>query len=634
MELNKKFQESLDLKRNAGAARFRKIENVQQILWIQNNQIPPFYVEVLQYVSCTLSGQGIDTNLLFPLLVHSRLPQEVLGQIWSVCNQTFPGQLTFQEFFAAMALVAIRQQNNSAQINLSQRPEPQVQQPQPQQQPQEQIQANFEDDDDDDEFGDFTEATGELQSQPAAPAITPSHIAPTIDSFHKEPSHQNQIPTEKSDQNQQENTTEHSVTPIPVIPVSEVDFSMASIPTAPMPSGFVENHQQEAEMNAPANNGDIYAALRDISGPSVSEELPKLELPVLEQPHPVNAEKNDNEEEDDDDFGDFEEAKNEEPTIPEPVFKNLKFQKCSLSIFENSNRFPKKSPPHLSQSTTLSSDFDLLAGLDFGTPSEPVLPIEAPTTEDRLAQVLSLDLPDLQETQNRSIDQKGEEVEDVENEELEISSPDNENMPSWDIITNDESEESKSRSNSEIPPVSVEESEQLPKPIEETAEASEVVETPEKEVKIPKRRSLLSKAEPVWKNLLKECLRVIRITHDVFKGAEADILTEVLLAKEGQDYLANVCSIYLASYRYLTALRNFGFSITPEMKEIDGMWESLADLVQNHSKTLELPLAKVRPITRDCKICLHKSKEDYHFICRCMYQEVIKEDLPDFRLTS
>ena len=45
MELNKKFQDSLDLRRNAGAARFRKIENVQQILWIQNNQIPPFYIE-------------------------------------------------------------------------------------------------------------------------------------------------------------------------------------------------------------------------------------------------------------------------------------------------------------------------------------------------------------------------------------------------------------------------------------------------------------------------------------------------------------------------------------------------------------------------------------------------------------
>ena len=45
MELNKKFQDSLDLGRNAGAARFRKIEIVQQILWIQNNQIPPFYIE-------------------------------------------------------------------------------------------------------------------------------------------------------------------------------------------------------------------------------------------------------------------------------------------------------------------------------------------------------------------------------------------------------------------------------------------------------------------------------------------------------------------------------------------------------------------------------------------------------------
>ena len=28
--------------------------------------------------------------------------------------------------------------------------------------------------------------------------------------------------------------------------------------------------------------------------------------------------------------------------------------------------------------------------------------------------------------------------------------------------------------------------------------------------KVPKRRSLLSKAEPVWKKLVKECLRVVR----------------------------------------------------------------------------------------------------------------------------
>merc|ERR1712210_69016 len=209
MELNKKFQDSLDLRRNAGAARFRKIENIQQILWIQNNQIPPFYIEVLQYVTCTFGGQAIDTNLLFPLLVYSRLPQDVLGQIWAVCNQTFPGQLTLQEFFAAMALVAIRQQNNSAQISLqtiadfpcvpnffdfdlSQRPEPVQQAPVQYQAPPQQNHAQAVEDleEDDDEFGDFAESTGELPVVQAsyAPTIKSSDIVTPIDIFHKEPS--------------------------------------------------------------------------------------------------------------------------------------------------------------------------------------------------------------------------------------------------------------------------------------------------------------------------------------------------------------------------------------------------------------------------------------------------------------
>ena len=77
----------------------------------------------------------------------------------------------------------------------------------------------------------------------------------------------------------------------------------------------ISNHHQ-MEPEKPAATGDIYAALRDMQGPTVSEELPKLELPVSEQALPENAHQQAQEQsqqvehgEEDDDFGDFEEAK-------------------------------------------------------------------------------------------------------------------------------------------------------------------------------------------------------------------------------------------------------------------------------------------------------------------------------------
>lgn len=60
------------------------------------------------------------------------------------------------------------------------------------------------------------------------------------------------------------------------------------------------------------------------------------------------------------------------------------------------------------------------------------------------------------------------------------------------------------------------------------------------------------------------------------------------------------------------------------MKEIDSMWESLADLVQNHSKTLELPFAKVRPITRDCKVPINKNTLYHEKNSRSVYINVKK----------
>lgn len=42
-------------------------------------------------------------------MVGSGLPRSILGNIWSLVNCTFPGQLTRQEFFACLALIALVQ---------------------------------------------------------------------------------------------------------------------------------------------------------------------------------------------------------------------------------------------------------------------------------------------------------------------------------------------------------------------------------------------------------------------------------------------------------------------------------------------------------------------------------------------
>lgn len=51
----------------------------------------------------------VDTNKVFPLLLTSQLPTEVLGHIWSLANQKYAGQLTEQELYIVLALVAAAQ---------------------------------------------------------------------------------------------------------------------------------------------------------------------------------------------------------------------------------------------------------------------------------------------------------------------------------------------------------------------------------------------------------------------------------------------------------------------------------------------------------------------------------------------
>lgn len=54
-------------------------------------------------------GDMPDTGLVYVLLRTSGLSNEVLGTIWALTNRSQPGQLIKEEFFAALALVALAQ---------------------------------------------------------------------------------------------------------------------------------------------------------------------------------------------------------------------------------------------------------------------------------------------------------------------------------------------------------------------------------------------------------------------------------------------------------------------------------------------------------------------------------------------
>ncbi|KAH0560934.1 synergin gamma-like [Cotesia glomerata] len=85
-------------------------------LWPTSNVLPSMYRKVWDTVKEESLGLGamqgellVDTNKVFPLLLTSQLPTEVLGYIWSLANQKYAGQLTEQELYIVLALTAIAQ---------------------------------------------------------------------------------------------------------------------------------------------------------------------------------------------------------------------------------------------------------------------------------------------------------------------------------------------------------------------------------------------------------------------------------------------------------------------------------------------------------------------------------------------
>lgn len=86
-------------------------------LWPNSNILPQFYKQVWEAVRDDKSFSRnslqrellVDTNKIFPLLLTSQLPTDILGYIWSLANKKYAGQLTEQELYIVLALVALAQ---------------------------------------------------------------------------------------------------------------------------------------------------------------------------------------------------------------------------------------------------------------------------------------------------------------------------------------------------------------------------------------------------------------------------------------------------------------------------------------------------------------------------------------------
>ena len=75
-------------------------------------QFPQFYQQVWKIVG---QQEGLaDTARIFPLLLTSGLPTDVLGYIWGLANHKVAGQLTEQELYIVLALVALAQVSDNS----------------------------------------------------------------------------------------------------------------------------------------------------------------------------------------------------------------------------------------------------------------------------------------------------------------------------------------------------------------------------------------------------------------------------------------------------------------------------------------------------------------------------------------
>lgn len=424
MDLNTKFNKSLDLSQSSSASRHRKVQHINEILWIQNFQVPPLYRQLANYVTVE---NNISTPLLYKVLESSGLNQHALCAIWSVCNKTLPGQLTYNELFASIGLVAALQHNPSATIDLNSIASfPMV--------------PNF-------NFDFSSEYRSAIISNavtnPANTSVTDpssdvtSSLSPSsstvtnVSNIEKTTTHE---PDEDEFGDFEEAVPSNisSISkPSPFVTYTSQQIPVTNstfLPNNPTIQTFssaevTSNQQSSSELTneEPSSDRDKYAAFKELSIETVQlDSLPPLESasnPSTDQPingldslTSQNLELNtkplstsfslsaiskfskpdvpDENIDDDDDFGDFEEAK---PEFQIPKSNSI----CIPTATQNS--YPKldlaRVAKELNEARPVETSFDLLSGLDFSSVSSDNINHYA--TGSKLTSVMSLDLPQI-----------------------------------------------------------------------------------------------------------------------------------------------------------------------------------------------------------------------------------------------
>lgn len=94
----------------------KRVSQLPIWLWSNSNVLPTSYRRIWEavreerpHLAANQAELLVDTKKVFPLLLTSQLPTEVLGYIWGLANQKYAGKLTEQELYVVLALVAVAQ---------------------------------------------------------------------------------------------------------------------------------------------------------------------------------------------------------------------------------------------------------------------------------------------------------------------------------------------------------------------------------------------------------------------------------------------------------------------------------------------------------------------------------------------
>lgn len=118
---------------STGYAQAMKGGGVIPPVLLEESRVPRFYKDAIASCGAAAASQLPNTTAVYNLMVASGLPRPMLSYIWTIVNRTLPGQLTRQEFYSCLALIALAQKGQTlcALSLVSTLPVPQLQLPEP-----------------------------------------------------------------------------------------------------------------------------------------------------------------------------------------------------------------------------------------------------------------------------------------------------------------------------------------------------------------------------------------------------------------------------------------------------------------------------------------------------------------------